>query len=69
MTVVVRRGSGGQLERPSLSGRPHVETFRASTVDIRSRTSQLRQVDGDVIAAGDRLNVTVRPQALWVCVP
>jgi diacylglycerol kinase family enzyme len=49
--------------------RRQVETFRASTVDIQSRTSQPRQVDGDLIAAGNRMTITIRPQALWVCVP
>jgi diacylglycerol kinase family enzyme len=49
---------------------PHqVETFRGSTVDIRSRAAEPRQVDGDPIASGDRLTVTIRPRALWVCVP
>ena len=76
VAVVAPRGPVGWLKlvittlvlrRPA--PRPQVETFRASTVDIRSRTSQPRQVDGDVIAAGDQLNVTVRPQVLWVCVP
>jgi diacylglycerol kinase family enzyme len=49
--------------------RRHVETFRASTVDVRSRTVQPRQVDGDPIEPSDRLTVCVRPQVLWVCVP
>jgi diacylglycerol kinase family enzyme len=49
--------------------RHHVETFRASTVDVRTRTVQPRQLDGDPIAPGDRLCVSICPDALWVCVP
>jgi len=55
------------LRRPPR--RRHLETFRASTVDVRSRTVEPREMDGDTILPGDRLMVSVRPRALWVCVP
>jgi diacylglycerol kinase family enzyme len=49
--------------------RHQVETVRASTVDIQSRTVEPRQVDGDPIGSADRLTASIRPRALWVCVP
>jgi diacylglycerol kinase family enzyme len=48
---------------------PLMETFRASRVDIRSNHRQPRQLDGDLIAPGKQLLVTVRPKALLLCVP
>jgi YegS/Rv2252/BmrU family lipid kinase len=48
---------------------PRMETFTASTVEIRSRRAQPRQLDGDLIDPGRELLVTVRPQALVLCVP
>lgn len=46
-----------------------METFRAERVEITSDRVQPRQLDGDVIDPGRRLLVTVRPGALWLCVP
>ncbi|WP_433832939.1 diacylglycerol/lipid kinase family protein [Actinoplanes sp. CA-015351] len=46
-----------------------METFTASTVEIRSNRSQPRQLDGDLIDPGKELLVSVRPQALLLCVP
>jgi diacylglycerol kinase family enzyme len=75
VAVVAPRGPGDWLAlavrlilRRTAATR-QVETFRAATVDIRSRTPEPRQMDGDPITAGDRLTVTIRPRALWVCVP
>jgi diacylglycerol kinase family enzyme len=48
---------------------PRMETFTASTVEIRSSRPQPRQLDGDLIDPGTELLVTVRPQALLLCVP
>jgi diacylglycerol kinase family enzyme len=50
-------------------GPRQVETHRVSTVDIFSRTVEPREVDGDTIEPGRSLRVSVRPRALWVCVP
>ncbi len=38
-------------------------------ITISSDRPQPRELDGDVIAAADTLDVTVRPGALWLCVP
>ena len=46
-----------------------VETFRARRVEVVSRRSESREVDGDVIEPGRRLVAVVRPGALLVCVP
>jgi YegS/Rv2252/BmrU family lipid kinase len=48
---------------------PRMETFRATRVEVLSNKPQLREVDGDVIAPGQRLRVVLRPAALTVCVP
>ena len=48
---------------------PLMETYTAARVEIRSNRSQPRQLDGDLIAAGKQLLVTVRPKALLLCVP
>ncbi len=48
---------------------PLMETFTASRVEVISNRSQPRQLDGDLIEAGKRLLVTVRPKALLLCVP
>ncbi|GIE94895.1 sphingosine kinase [Paractinoplanes rishiriensis] len=48
---------------------PCMETFTASRVEIRSNRVQPRQLDGDPIESGKQLLVTVRPQALLLCVP
>ncbi|MEV6349667.1 diacylglycerol kinase family protein [Actinoplanes sp. NPDC051851] len=46
-----------------------METYTASTVEIRSNRPQPRQLDGDLIDPGRELLVTVRPRALVLCVP
>jgi diacylglycerol kinase family enzyme len=48
---------------------PRMETFRARTVEVFSRRPEPRELDGDLIAPGRLLEVTVRPAALWLCVP
>jgi YegS/Rv2252/BmrU family lipid kinase len=48
---------------------PRMETFTAARVEIRSNRAQPRQLDGDLIDPGKQLLVTVRPQALLLCVP
>jgi diacylglycerol kinase family enzyme len=49
--------------------RRHLESFRASSVDVRSDTVEPREMDGDTIEPGRRLSVSIRPGALQVCVP
>ncbi|MCO8271568.1 diacylglycerol kinase [Actinoplanes sp. TRM 88003] len=46
-----------------------METFTATRVQIRSNRVQPRQLDGDLIEPGRELLVTVRPNALLLCVP
>nr|WP_221380488.1 diacylglycerol kinase family protein [Actinoplanes polyasparticus] len=46
-----------------------METFTATRVQIHSKRPQPRQLDGDLIDPGKDLVVTVRPQALLLCVP
>jgi diacylglycerol kinase family enzyme len=46
-----------------------METYTATRVEIRSNRAQPRQLDGDLIAPGADLLITVRPQALLLCVP
>ncbi|MEU4564044.1 diacylglycerol kinase family protein [Actinoplanes sp. NPDC023936] len=48
---------------------PSMETYTATRVRIRSQRVQPRQLDGDLIDPGKDLLVTVRPQALLLCVP
>ena len=48
---------------------PRLEVVRGSRITITSDRDQPRQLDGDVIAPGRVLDVTVRPGALWLCVP
>ena len=48
---------------------PRMQVLRAERVEILSDREQPRQLDGDVIAPGCRLAVTVRPSALELCVP
>jgi diacylglycerol kinase (ATP) len=47
----------------------HLEVLRASRITITSDRPHPRQLDGDVIAPGRTLTVTVRPAALELCVP
>jgi len=49
--------------------RRHLETFRASTVNIRTRGVVARQLDGDTIEPGNHLEVTIDRAALTICVP
>nr|BFE72166.1 hypothetical protein GCM10020092_054670 [Actinoplanes digitatis] len=46
-----------------------MEVFRGARVEVISNRPQPRQLDGDLIEAGDRLTVEVTPRALWLCVP
>lgn len=48
---------------------PSMVVRRARRVEVVSDRVQARQVDGDVIDAGMRLDVTVHPSALELCVP
>jgi diacylglycerol kinase family enzyme len=48
---------------------PRMETYTAKRVEIRSDRPQPRQLDGDLIESGKSLIVTVREQALLLCVP
>ncbi len=46
-----------------------LETFRAQRVEIISGRPEQREIDGDVIEPSRRLIATIRPSALWLCVP
>jgi diacylglycerol kinase family enzyme len=48
---------------------PSMETFQAERVEIRSGDAQPRQLDGDLIAPGTGMSVSVRHRALLLCVP
>lgn len=48
---------------------PRMNVFRGTRIRVLSDRLQPRQLDGDVIAAGSTLLVTVRPGALVLCVP
>jgi diacylglycerol kinase family enzyme len=48
---------------------PRMQVLRAERVEILSNRPQARQLDGNVIVPGRRLEVTVRPSALELCVP
>jgi diacylglycerol kinase family enzyme len=48
---------------------PRMETFRAKRVSVSSNRAQPRELDGDLIAPGRLLEVSVEPAALLVCVP
>lgn len=48
---------------------PGMEIFTARRIQVISDRPQPRQLDGDLIAADRALKITVRPQALWLCVP
>jgi len=48
---------------------PHREVHRARRVVVTSDRPQRRELDGDIIAPGTTLEVTVRPKALTLCVP
>jgi diacylglycerol kinase family enzyme len=46
-----------------------METFRARHVEVFSNRTQPRELDGDLIEPARTLDVTIRPKALWLCVP
>jgi YegS/Rv2252/BmrU family lipid kinase len=46
-----------------------MEVLRARSVEVISDRDQPRQLDGDAIAPGRTLTVTLRPRALTLCVP
>jgi diacylglycerol kinase family enzyme len=46
-----------------------METFRARHVEVFSTRPQPRELDGDLIEPARTLDVTIRPAALWLCVP
>jgi diacylglycerol kinase family enzyme len=48
---------------------PLMETYTAEHVEIHSRSTQQRQLDGDLIDPGRVLKVQVKPRALLLCVP
>ncbi|WP_422774825.1 diacylglycerol/lipid kinase family protein [Plantactinospora sp. WMMC1484] len=48
---------------------PRMEVLRGRRVVITSNQAQPRELDGDLIPPGRSLKVSVRPQALWLCVP
>ena len=54
--------------RPGRHKVPNMELLRGSRIRVVSDRPQPRQLDGDVIDASDTLDVTVQPDALWVCV-
>ena len=54
--------------RPGRHKVPNMEVLRGSRITVTSDRPQPRQLDGDVIEPSTTLDVTVRPDALWVCV-
>jgi len=46
-----------------------METFQDRQVQIVSNQQQPREFDGDLIEPSHTLTATVRPAALWLCVP
>jgi hypothetical protein len=46
-----------------------METFQAKQVQIVSDQQHPRELDGDPIEPSHMLTATVRPAALWLCVP
>jgi diacylglycerol kinase family enzyme len=46
-----------------------METYRARRVEVFSRHAEPRELDGDLIDPARVLEVSVRPAALWLCVP
>lgn len=73
--AVIRAETPGQwlaLASGVLRGRgrvPSMEVFRARSVTVESDREQPRELDGDLIAPGRSLGVTLRPSALLLCVP
>jgi YegS/Rv2252/BmrU family lipid kinase len=48
---------------------PTLEAFRAKHVDVETDRQQPRELDGDAIEPSRSLTATIRPAALWLCVP
>ncbi|MEV0734218.1 diacylglycerol kinase family protein [Polymorphospora sp. NPDC050346] len=48
---------------------PRMQVYRGRQVSITSNREQPRELDGDLIEPGRALEATVRPAALWLCVP
>ena len=48
---------------------PLMETFTAERVEIYTRNTQPRQLDGDLIEPGRSLKIHIKPRALLLCVP
>ena len=48
---------------------PLMETYTAERVEIYTRQTQQRQLDGDLIEPGRSLKVQIKPRALLLCVP
>jgi len=48
---------------------PLMETYTASRIEIQSRSTQPRQLDGDLIEPGRTLKIQVKPGALLLSVP
>jgi len=54
------------LRRPTP---PMMEVFRAEAIEVSSDRRYPRELDGDLLDATDRVSVTIRPGALWLCAP
>jgi diacylglycerol kinase family enzyme len=48
---------------------PSMEVLRARHVVLEARRPEPRELDGDVIAPGRSMEITIRPGALTLCVP
>ncbi len=48
---------------------PLMETFTAERVEIYTRRTEPRQLDGDLIEPGRSLKIHIKPRALLLCVP
>jgi diacylglycerol kinase family enzyme len=48
---------------------PLMETYTAERIEIHARSSQPRQLDGDLIDPGRSMKIHVKPAALLLCVP
>jgi diacylglycerol kinase family enzyme len=48
---------------------PSMQVLQGARVEVLSDRPQPRQLDGDVIDAGNKLFAEVHPDAVWLCVP
>jgi diacylglycerol kinase family enzyme len=48
---------------------PLMETYTAERVEIYTRRTEPRQLDGDLIEPGRSLKINIKPRALLLCVP